>query len=159
MFRKLVWLVAVAVVASACGGGDGGPASPNPNPNNNTTRTMSARIDGVQWTAIGVGVSANSGLIVVSGSNTTTTAIGVAFSRLQGTGTQVFGSNAAALGTMTQGSMAWSTATPQATGSVTLTTLTANRAAGTFQFTAPALTQGSTPSPRVITSGQFDVVF
>ena len=159
MRRKALVLVAATAVLAACGGSDGGPASPNPNPNNNGNRTMSARIDGAQWTAIAVGVSVNAGTVIVTGSNTTTTAVGVAFSRLQGTGTQVFGTNAIALGTMTQGTMAWSTATPQASGSVTLTTLTATRAVGTFQFTAPAFTAGSTPSPRVITAGQFDVTF
>ena len=110
MFRQSLMFVAAAVVAAACGGGDGGPASPNPN-NNGSKGTMSARIDGAQWTAIAVGVSVNAGSVIVSGSNGTSTGLGIAFSRLNGTGTQVFGTNAVSLGTMTQGAMAWSTAT------------------------------------------------
>jgi hypothetical protein len=151
-------LVAVATVAACGGGGDGGPASPNPNQNTSLS-TMSARIDGVQWTATNVGVTARNGSLIVAGANTAGVAVGFGVSMIQGTGTQTFGPGivSAANASVTAGTMSWSASNFQGTGSVTLTTLTANRATGTFQFSAPALTAGSTPSPRVVTSGAFDV--
>ena len=44
------------------------------------------------------------------------------------------------------------------TGSITLTTLTSNRAAGTFTFTAKPLAGGAT-GDKVVTQGAFDVTF
>jgi hypothetical protein len=122
---------------------------------------MSARIDGVQWTATNVGVTARNGALIVAGGNPAGIAVGFAASMIQGTGTQNFGPGivSAANASVTASTMTWGASNFQGSGSVTLTTLTANRATGTFTFTAPALTAGSTPSPRVVTAGQFDVRF
>ena len=160
MFRSVLVVVAAATLAACGGGSDGGPASPNPNQNTSKS-TMSARIDGVQWTATNVGVSARNGALIVAGGNTAGVGIGFAASMIQGTGAQTFGPGivSAANGSVTAGTMSWSASKFQGSGTVTLTTLTANRATGTFSFTAPALTAGSTPSPRVVTAGQFDVTF
>jgi hypothetical protein len=153
-------LVAASISIAACGGGDGGPASPNPNQNTSKS-TMSARIDGTQWTATNVGVTARNGSLIVAGANTAGVGVGFGASMIQGTGTQTFGPGiiSAANASVTAGTMSWSASNFQGSGSVTIATLTANRAAGTFQFTAPALTAGSTPSPRVVSSGVFDVTF
>ena len=159
MLRSGMVLVAAATIA-ACGGSDGGPAGPNPNQNTSKS-TMSARIDGAQWTATNVGVTARNGALIVAGANTSGVGVGFGASMIQGTGTQTFGPGivSAANGSVTQATMSWSASNFQGSGSVTITTLTANHATGTFQFTAPALVAGSTPSPRVVTSGVFDVTF
>ena len=157
MLRSAVVLVAAATIA-ACGGSDGGPASPNPNQNTSKS-TMSARIDGTQWTATAVGVTARNGALIVAGANGAGVGIGIGASMIQGTGTQTFGPTSAANGGVTASTMSWGANSFQGSGSVTLTTLTANRATGTFTFSAPALGAGSTPSPRVVTSGVFDVTF
>jgi hypothetical protein len=160
MCRNTLVLVAAAVSIAACGGGDGGPASPNPNQNTSKS-TMSARIDGVQWTATNVGVTARNGALIVAGGNTSGLGVGFGASMIQGTGTQTFGPGlvSAANGAVTATTMSWGANSFQGSGSVTLTTLTANRATGTFAFTAPALIAGSTPSPRVVTAGVFDVTW
>lgn len=160
MRRSSLVLIAAASMAACGGGGDGGPAGPNPNQNTSKS-TMSARIDGTQWTATNVGVTARNGALIVAGANTAGVGVGFGASMIQGTGTQTFGPGivSTANGSVTQATMAWSASNFQGSGSVTLTTLTANRATGTFTFTAPALIAGSTPSPRVVTAGQFDVTW
>ena len=160
MLKNGVIFVAASVVIAACSGGDGGPASPNPTQNTSKS-TMSARIDGVQWTATNVGVTARNGSLIVAGANTSAIGVGFGASMIQGTGTQTFGPGqvSAANGAVTASTMSWGANSFQGSGSVTITSLTANRATGTFAFTAPALIAGSTPSPRVVTSGVFDVTF
>ena len=157
MLRSALVLMAAATIV-ACGGGDGGPASPNPNPGTGNG-SMSARIDGAQWTATGVAASGKNGALIVVGTSSAGLAVGFGASMIQGTGTQTFGPTSAANGGVTATTMSWGANSFQGSGSVTLTTLTATRAAGTFTFTAPALTAGSSPSTRVVTSGVFDVTF
>ena len=155
--------VAIASIgfAVACGGSDSkGVTNPN---QRQSAGTMSARIDGAAWTAVAVSVGVNTNGLIISGANSSGTPIAVAIgmSRQQGTGTQTFGSNANALGTLTVGTGSWSATGLQGiggTGSVTLTTLTANRAAGSFAFNAPPLAGGATGT-KVVTAGVFDVTF
>jgi len=52
----------------------------------------------------------------------------------------------------------WSTVAPGSTGSIVITTYTANRIAGTFSFTAAALSGGATGT-LTVTNGSFDVTF
>ena len=153
-------LVAAATLAACSGGSDGGPASPSQNQNTSKS-TMSARIDGAQWTAANVGVTARNGALIVAGGSTTGIGVGFGVSMIQGTGTQTFGpgQTSAANASVTSTTMSWGANSFQGSGSVTITTLTANRATGTFAFSAPALIAGSTPSPRVVTAGVFDVTF
>jgi hypothetical protein len=152
--------IASLVSAIACGGSDSkGVTNPNPN----SAGTMSARIDGAAWTAVAVSVGANTNGLIISGANSSGTPIAVAIgmSRALGTGTQTFGSNANALGTLTVGTGSWSATGLQGiggSGSVTLTTLTSNRAAGSFAFNAAPLAGGATGT-KVVTVGVFDVKF
>jgi hypothetical protein len=46
---------------------------------------------------------------------------------------------------------------PGSSGTLTVTTATSTRVAGTFSFTAVARTQGVTPASRTVTNGTFDV--
>ena len=150
--------IASVVFALACGGDSKGVTNPNPN---QAGKSMSARIDGAAWTAATVNVSISSLGITIVGSNASGRGIGIAASRSLGTGTQTFGTNPAALGTFNIGTQSWS-ATGQpgggSSGSVTLTTLTANHAVGTFAFTATPFVGGGTGT-HVITAGVFDVTF
>jgi Family of unknown function (DUF6252) len=149
---------AALVFVAACGGGsDGGPTNPNQNPNSN--RSMSARVDGTAWTATSVAAGVTNGLLIIAGSNITQT-FAIAAAVNQGTGTQTVGPTSVTYGNLMVGQQSWAANGSQGgTGSITLTTLTANRAVGTFSFTLKALSQGATPASRQITSGAFDVVF
>ena len=153
--------VALLVVVAGCGGSDDNGIT-NPNPQT-SAGTMSARIDGATWTASVVTVAVNANGIIVSGASTSNIGMAVGASRLLGTAPQTFGANGNfnALATMTTGTQSWSATGVQGTnssGTVTLTTLTANRAVGTFTFNAPALAGGATGT-KVVTTGVFDVKF
>jgi len=152
-------VIASLVFATACGGSDSKGVT---NPNNRTSAgTMSARIDGVAFTAAAVSVGVNTNGLIISGASASGQGLAVGASRQKGTGTQAFGSSAQALGTLTLGTASWSatgTAGIGGTGSITLTTLTANRAVGTFTFTAKPLAGGAA-GDKVVTQGAFDVTF
>ena len=152
-------MIASLVFAIACGGSDNkGVTNPNPN---KSAGTLSARIDGAAWTATAVSVGVNTGGLIIAGASASGQGLAIGVSRTQGTGTQTFGSNVSALGTLTIGTGSWSATGLQGiggTGSVTLTTLTSNRAAGTFTFTAKPLAGGAS-GDRVVTQGAFDVTF
>ena len=161
--RTPLQLLSIAFLVSAvgCGGSDSNGVT-NPNPQQ-SAGTMSARIDGATWTASAVTVAVNTNGLIISGASTSGIGVAVGASRLLGTGTQTFGTgtNFNALATMTTGTQSWSATGIQgsnSSGSVTLTTLTATRAVGTFTFNAAALAGGATGT-KVVTSGVFDVTF
>ena len=154
-------IVTVAVsllLAVACGGGGGGKTATGPaNPGTTGAGSMSATIDGSAWTAVAVTTGITNGVRIISGSDL---ARSVAMSFLvTGTGTQQF-STSVALGVVIIGLQSWDASSSNgATGSVTITTLTSNRAVGTFSFTAKASTASTTPATRQVTNGKFDVKF
>ena len=153
--------IAFLVGAVGCGGSDGNGVT-NPNPQQ-SAGSMSARIDGATWTATVVTVAVNANGLIVSGANGNGIGVAVGASRLLGTGPQTFGAGANfnALATMTTGTQSWSATGIQgsnSSGSITLTTLTATRAVGTFTFNAAALAGGATGT-KAVTSGAFDVTF
>jgi len=150
---------AALVVVTACGGdsSNDGPTNPNQNPTGN--RSMSARIDGTAWTATSVAAGVTNGLLIIAGTNVTQT-FSIAVAVAQGTGTQTVGPSSVTYGNLLVGQQSWAAnGSLGGPGSITLTTLTATRAAGTFSFTVKALTQGASPATRQVTSGAFDVVF
>jgi hypothetical protein len=160
--RTSLHLLSIACLVSAVGCGGDSNSVTNPNPQQ-SAGTMSARIDGVAWTAVAVTVSVNTNGLIVSGASANGIGIAVGASRLLGTAPQPFGTgtNFNALATMTTGTQSWSATGIQgsnSSGSVTLTTLTATRAVGTFTFNAAALAGGATGT-KVVTSGVFDVKF
>ena len=145
----------VVVFALACGGGNGSTGPNNPNPNATGAGSMSASIDGSGWNAIGVSASRSTGLLIIAGSDVQRT-VTVSFA-LNGTGTQTFGPGGVALGVVLVGGQSWqANGSGLGSGSVNITTLTGNRAVGTFSFTAVG-GQGATPASRQVTNGRFDV--
>jgi len=162
---RVTWCAAI-VAAMACTQGSGAPTTSGVTP----SRTMSATIDGVAWNPSSVGANAQPALITIfafSGSGTAEqTTIDFHFLRT-GLGTQTFVAGAGATeptATITVGSVAqqvltWTTGLTGGSGTVTLTILTTNRAAGTFSFVAQGLGSTITPKQRQVTNGQFDVAF
>jgi hypothetical protein len=64
----------------------------------------------------------------------------------------------AGTGVVIKGGKSWGSSLQGGTGSVTLTTLTANHIVGTFAFSAVASGGGATGT-SVVTNGQFDITF
>lgn len=159
----------------ACGGGSTGPDDGNNdgndgNNNGNPTSGMSATIDGQSWNAnssagsvaalqvsplngsyiilgIGSGVVASMTFNITFITRPGTYPLGVDAVSVQGGFAGVTGGSASG-GT-------WLTPISGAAGTITITTLTTTRIAGTFSFTATASGGGATGS-KVVTNGQFD---
>lgn len=129
------------------GGGSGG-----------STITMTATVDGQPWTAVSINAFDQSGIIVVGSSNVGgTIGIGFGFSST-GPGTYDVGLNEITNFNVTglSGS-SWGASGVRGSGTLTITTVTATRLVGTFEFTAPLVVGTGPPATRVVTNGVFDL--
>lgn len=162
-------LVVGALFALGCGGDDG-PANPN---NNNGgggggggDKVFTATIDGAAWTATSSTVQVTGSTdprlatIVITGININN-GVGVilTLSIVSGPGTYPLGvnpgSNAGGTGSVIVTPDSWLTPLNGAAGSVEITTRTATRIAGTFEFDASPLVPG--PPDVAVTAGEFDI--
>jgi hypothetical protein len=146
----------VSFLVAACGGGDG-----STNPFENGVENFTATIDGVAWNAEFEPIASNpqAGLYVISGVRTTGTVytMVITLHNITGTGTYPLGVNLQVFGghvVLSDATSGWSTTLDGAAGEIVITTLTATRIAGTFEFVADPLATGSA---RTVTDGQFDV--
>jgi hypothetical protein len=162
--------LAATLTALGCGGGDDNGNPTGPQACGATNGTMTAQINGASWCAAGtITVSRQqNNYIGVAGtgfSGNTAYAFVISIGNATGPGTHSFtiaaGSDGSSLiiGSSTTGGSAagWGTSFGGGSGSVTITTLTATRIAGTF--TATAVPSSGSASNLVITSGQFDVTY
>jgi hypothetical protein len=161
-----VVFVALVFGATAC---SGEPAvAPEVVPEVVTGDRIGASIGGVPWTAVSSTITAGAatpgrpGSLTFEGRSTANPARSVAFSiaRIPGPGTYPIGVNLSsatgATATVTEGTRSWATPLTGAAGSLTITSITAARVAGSFAFSAdPA--SGTTAAPVEVTNGTFDV--
>lgn len=154
-------LLVALVLLTACGG-DGGDGPNGPG----AEGTMTARVNGASWSAnSGVLALRINNFISITGSVGSTSNITIAFPD-EGAGTysipgavgmnmnySLFGPNHLwqALGLGPSDGLG--------SGSLTVTTLTAERVAGTFQFTAPAAQSSGATGQAVVTEGAFNIRF
>jgi len=154
------------LLATACGGSDG-PTDPNPAtpppPGGNATYTAS--VDGQAWASAASLTSvtaALSGTYIISGSvlaGASTRAITLNLMNIPGPGTYPLGTGAGVSGgsaIYAENVGGWITPLSGEAGTLTITTLTATRIAGTFSFTAVA-SAGSATGTRSVTNGAFDL--
>ncbi len=155
MPKRLLIGLSIIAFAAACGGGDSSTGI-----NTNTGQSMTASIDGSAFSTSFVGVSTSGGVVILAGSNGTQT-IGLSFAPT--TGTQAVAATTVVSGSLTIGAQTWragpATSTPGGSGSITVTTASANHYAGTFSFTLVGIVAGTNPASRAVTSGTFDVKF
>lgn len=173
-------LLAVTVSVSAACGGDsvapsptGGASNPGANPPSGvvlSNGSMSATVSGVRWDAnavITVVYRAPSGgaegTIAINGINSAQQLIGIGVGHT-GPGTYKTEGLHTGFGYLERlSNMSWAAdrpdVAPGSTGTVTFTTLTGNRAVGTFSFTAVASPNTAATGTRVVTNGLFDVTF
>ena len=160
----------ITLTTLACGGGGSGNSGGNNNPTGPdgtgaTNGSFTAVVNGVTWNAIGtVAVSRQQnnfiGIAASGFAGSTNYAFVVGIANATGPGTHSFlvtaggdGSSLIIGGTTT----GWGTAFNGGTGSVTITSLTANRIVGTFSGTA--VPSSGTAANLVITNGSFDITF
>lgn len=149
--RTLLSLLLVAFVAPACSSSDD-PAGPD-----DAGGTISATVDGAAWSADALAMN-NGFLFGVEG---TADGIRIALSvnltehTLPGTVDLRSGSTGAQIG---EGGETWYAVGSGGSGTLTVQTLTAERATGTFSFTGAGV-GGSATGTRTIVNGSFDVRF
>jgi hypothetical protein len=158
--KRLPMLAASLVVfaLNACGGD--GPTGTNGNTNLGDG-SMTANINGTAWRSTKAGdKGSHSGTIyaVVGLNGSYTIALGIAGLTAPGTVNLSLASGNGSNAIVSNTVGGWSTAFNGGSGTITVTTLTANRIAGTFSFDAPAGSGNSTGTLQV-RNGQFDVTF
>ena len=157
----LLSLFALSLFAAGCSDDDDpvGPGTAN--------NFMSARINGEQWAAdqsaitiTGDATSGRQGTITISGTRVTGQRnITLFLSFINGPGTYPLGvsvlTNAGGRGLVTDPPNTWTTPLSGDAGSVTISTRTDSRIAGTFSFVATD--PGGSTSGAVVTEGEFDI--
>jgi hypothetical protein len=149
-----VFAVATALVAACGGGGDDGPTQPAQN-----DTTVTASVDGgTSFTAATVTITSAAGRLLIIGSNGPNESMGLGFDLR--TGTQSSGTGGTATASYVrigQGSWAAGPNLATSSGTLTLTTATANRVVGTFSFGLVSIS--GTPATRQVTSGRIDIKY
>ncbi len=123
--------------------------------------SMSVKIDGQQWTATtGLSAGFSNGILAAAGvdGSATSFAFGVAAS---GPGTYTIGPSSTLNAILTQGasSQAWSAVLTTGSGTLTINSLSATGASGTFSFTVAPNAQSGASGNRTLTEGRFDLTF
>jgi hypothetical protein len=125
--------------------------------------TMTARIDGVQFTASCMTAAQYSnGILAIGGVNSANPYTSVAFAVLvSGPSTHQIGglSGANAVINMSGTTATWQALAGQGSGTIVVTSLTATGAAGTFSFVAPPTPNSGATGTKTVTDGTFNVTF
>ena len=117
---------------------------------------MSALVDGQAWTAVGALAVNSSGIVAIAGGEVSGAIISFAFLG-SAPGSYTIGPNEPSnVGTYTTGFDNWQANPFLGSGTIVVTSLTADRIAGTFAFVGVSVA-GATPMTRSITNGVFDV--
>jgi hypothetical protein len=165
--KSLALIVAVATLG--CGGGDGGSNNngnpTTPPPGGATNGTFTAVVNGAAWSATGqvtvtrlqnnfIGV-AGSGF---AGSTAYAFVVGIANATGPGSHTLALGAGGDGSSVIVGGTtIGWGTAIQGGSGTITVTSLTANRIAGTFNgILVPSSGSGGN---LTVTNGAFDITF
>jgi hypothetical protein len=153
--RWMLPIFGIAILfASACGGDDDeGPVGP---PESDTTVTFSLD-GGTTFTAATATITSSAGRLLIIGSRGQNESMGLGFDLRTGVQSSGTGGTAVAsyvlIGT---GSWAAGPNLAASSGTLTLTTATANHVVGTFSFSLVS-TATSTPATRQMTNGRIDI--
>ena len=157
--RRVRWflpvLVIAAVIAAACGGGgDNGPTQPA-----RSDTTLTASLDGgTSFTAATAAITSATGRLLIIASNGPNESMGLGFDLK--TGTQSSGTGGTATASYVrigQGSWGAGPNLAASSGTLTLTTASANRVVGTFSFGLVSIS--GTPATRQLTNGRIDIKY
>jgi hypothetical protein len=154
MRSRLRWAVLLLFMVAGCNS-DNGVTDPD---GNLEQGSMSARIDGSSWSATAaISATYNGGILAAAGSDGVRTIGFAVLASGPGTFTIAATQNINALLSQAGSSVGWHAVGTIGSGTLTLNTLTATGASGTFSFVMSA-TDGSS-STRTITNGAFNVKF
>jgi hypothetical protein len=148
-------LAVCALLLSACTNDTTGPAATGGG------AAFAAKIDGTPWTSLtsSTAVTASaSGTFTIIGANSAGVGLSLSLFNVAGPGTYELGIGptlTGGLATSSGGAASWSTPLTGAAGTLTVSTVSVTRIAGTFSFVATPV-YGSTTN-RTITEGTFDL--
>lgn len=156
MRRHIAALLTFTLAGAACGGSDG-PAGPG-GPDNGS---VSARIDNTNWAATIILPTYTNIAGGASGIGAGSPTLTLAWAHIdnQQPGTYTIGSSIGFNASVSQGSAMWVANAQQGSGTLTVTTRTPNRVAGTFSFTMSPPPGSSATGTKQVTNGQFDVTW
>jgi hypothetical protein len=165
--RVLVSLAAICCAglafSAACGSGKVSVDGPIPYDSAAGTGTMSANVDGANFSASGktavVTNHATSSSFSIVANGTGSTRLSLNAVGISSAGTYSMGAGGAAAGTWVSGASTWLSTLSGGSGTITFTTLTATRAVGTFSFTGAPVVGTSATGNKPVTNGTFDVNF
>ncbi len=137
-------------------------ASCSDSPVNPLTDTMSATVRGVSWTSVVASSVTNSGVTVVSGTQSITSTddiLSITLTGVTATGEFSLGGINAAVGSYKKDSVIYTTSATSLfpSGKVTLSQFGSGRVAGTFNFTAYRNGDPSSRDSVVVVNGSFNV--
>lgn len=153
--RRATLLPIAVLFAVACGSSDSSSVTGT----NGLPGPMTASIDGKAWTGAVPAVSYKNNILAIVAidlSSGITVEVGSAAVKGPGTYSLAFSNLNAGTGLITQGGQGWNSSSTQGgTGSLVVTTLTANHVVATFSFDALPLSGGATGT-RHLTNGKVD---
>jgi hypothetical protein len=147
--------IALIVLLAGCDSDDG--AGPADLPQG----SMSARIDGANWSAsAALTATYSNGLLAAAGVDAGARAIAFGLAAT-GTGTFTVGPTSTVNASFVEGAggPTWQAVATLGSGSITLTTLTPTSAAGSFTFTLEANAASGATGTRTLASGTFNLRF
>jgi hypothetical protein len=153
--RVLLFAILLSQIA-ACGGDSGspGPTAPGPPPG---TGGLSATIDGNSWTASNTTANRTASLMSIIGWGPGGVAVNLHLTQPAEGEFRVGPQDALLNLNIGEGTRGWVASGGMGSGVVTITTLTDDRVAGTFEFTAVLIMGSPPPQTRVVTAGTFDM--
>lgn len=146
------WVGAVAAVGLLVGCGSS-PTAPAP-----TNGAITATVDGGSFSAVTVAGTYTGGIMGLGGTDSQGRTIGIG-GQIPGPGTYPIGPTSPANFSLTIGTASWQAAITLGSGSLTVTSISAAGAKGTFQFTAGPVPGTTASGNKVVTQGAFDVKF
>ena len=157
---RLVLGVLAVILVSACGKGNpmnSGGGSGGTGGGTTSSGTMTAQIDGSAFSSTTAAGTLSGGILAISGGDTSGRSIAFAFFPT-GTGTHTTSGNVGTNFIVVVNFQGFSAVSGNGSGTITLTTLTSNKAIGTFSCVAMASSGGAVGSKNV-TNGTFNVTF
>ncbi|NOT43158.1 MAG: hypothetical protein HOP14_00975 [Acidobacteria bacterium] len=172
--RLAAWTMAcaIAVMCVACGG-DNNPAAPtggagapaaggNSGPTPATSRgTITAQIDGVAFNGIATAATNQSGIFAAAAANGVNS-VAFGFGALAAVGTTSVSATSptnANLVVLSGTTGSWAASTSGGSGSLTISTINATGATGTFSFTLVPVPGTGATGNKSVTNGSFSVTF
>lgn len=148
-------IVTIAGCSSDSGTNNNPPPPPPPPPGSNSG-AMTAKINGTSFASVGASFSYTTNTLAIVGLDLTTT-ITVSLGGITAPGTYPIGVTSPVVIFIVSRSpnSGWDTLGAGATGTVTITSLSATHVAGTFSFSATP--QSGTTGAMVVTQGAFDM--